>query len=466
VASGALSKNAGGGYAPFHARHFPGLNEFLQTTRSTAMARALGLDFGTTNTVLALADGGNTTHSMRFSSSAGETDSMRTALSFMKDAQLGAQALKVEAGQAAIRQFIDNPGDARFLQSIKTFAASAVFQGTLVFARRHTFEDLMEIFLKRLKVYADGHWPSDVSRLVAGRPVHFAGASPDEKLATDRYNEALTRLGFPEIHYVYEPVAAAYYFAQTLKSDANVLVADFGGGTTDYSLIRFERVAGKLTAKPIGHSGVGIAGDHFDARMIERLVAPEIGKGTFFKSFDKLLEVPSSYYANFSRWNQLSIFKTTREFNDLKSLVRSAVDPDKLELFIDLVEHDEGYPLYQAISATKMALSAAEEAEFNFSPLGKAGRKVVKRADFETWIADDLARIEGALDDVLTKTNTAPADVDKVFLTGGTSFVPAVRRIFTERFDASKIESGGELLSIAHGLALIGESDNAGEWAA
>jgi hypothetical chaperone protein len=430
------------------------------------MSRALGLDFGTTNTVLALSQDGSTTNSMSFTSSAGTTDSMRTALSFMKDAQLGAQALKVEAGQAAIRQFIDNPGDARFLQSIKTFAASPLFQGTLVFARRHSFEDLMEVFLNRLKFYADGAWPSDISRLVAGRPVHFAGANPDPALATERYNAALTRLGFPEIHYVYEPVAAAYYFAQTLKSDANVLVADFGGGTTDYSLIRFERIAGKLKATPIGHSGVGIAGDHFDARMVDQLVAPEIGKGTHFKSFDKLLDVPAGYYANFSRWNQLSIFKTTREFTDLKSLVRSATDPDKLELFIDLVEHDEGYPLYQAISATKMALSAAEEAEFHFSPLGKAGHKTVKRTDFETWIADDLAKIEGALDDVLTKTNTSADQVDKVFLTGGTSFVPAVRKIFTQRFDASKIESGGELLSIAHGLALIGESGDVGEWSA
>ena len=431
------------------------------------MARALGLDFGTTNTVMALAEAGdNQTHSVSFHSSAGETDSMRTALSFMKDAQLGAQALKVEAGQAAIRQFIDNPGDARFLQSIKTFAASALFQGTLIFARRHTFEDLMEVFLKRLQAYAGDGWPADVSRLVAGRPVHFAGASPKAELAIERYNNALSRLGFPEIHYVYEPVAAAYYFAQSLKQDANVLVADFGGGTTDYSLIRFERVAGKLVAKPIGHSGVGIAGDHFDARMIEHLVAPEIGKGTYFKSFDKLLEVPAGYYANFSRWNQLSIFKTSREFNDLKSLVRSALDPDKLELFIDLVEHDEGYPLYQSISATKMALSSAEEAEFNFAPLGKAGHKTVKRVDFETWISPELRQIESALDDVLTKTNTPAEQVDKVFLTGGTSFVPAVRQLFQRRFDASRIESGGELLSIAHGLALIGESDDVAQWAA
>ena len=430
------------------------------------MARALGLDFGTTNTVMALATGGSETQSMRFESSVGITDTMRTALSFMKDPIVGAQALKVEAGQAAIRQFIDNPGDCRFLQSIKTFAASALFQGTLVHARRHTFDDLMEVFLRRLKAYAGDGWPADVSRVITGRPVQFAGASPNPELAVERYNAALTRLGFPEIHYVYEPVAAAYYFAQTLQNDATVLVADFGGGTTDYSLIRFERQAGRLTATPIGHSGVGIAGDHFDSRMIEHLVAPEIGKGSHFKSFDKVLEVPSGYYANFSRWNQLSIFKTTREFNDLKSLVRSALEPEKLELFIDLVEHDEGYPLYQAISATKMALSNDEEAEFHFKPLGAAGRKTVKRADFEQWIAPDLARIEGALDEVLEKTGTAPSAIDKVFLTGGTSFVPAVRQIFTRRFDGDKIESGGEMLSIAHGLALIGESDDIATWAA
>ncbi|MBY5357052.1 Hsp70 family protein [Rhizobium leguminosarum] len=427
------------------------------------MAQALGFDFGTTNTVLAMADGG-ATRSMAFTSTEGAADSMRTALSFMKDAQLGASALKVEAGHAAIRQFIDNPGECRFLQSIKTFAASALFQGTLIFAKRHNFEDLMEVFVRRLRNYAGDNWPSDVSRIVTGRPVHFAGASPDPALATERYNEALSRFGFPEIHYVYEPVAAAFYFAQNLKRDATVLVADFGGGTTDYSLIRFETVAGKLTATPIGHSGVGVAGDHFDYRMIDNIVAPLIGKGSHFKSFDKILEVPSNYYSSFGRWNQLSIFKTTREFEDLKKLVRTSLEPEKLEIFIDLIDHDEGYPLYQAVSATKMALSASEEAPFDFAPLGRGGHRSIKRSDFEGWIADDLARIEGALDDVLDKTETKPAEIDKVFLTGGTSFVPAVRRIFTERFERDRIESGGELLSIAHGLALIGERDDIAQW--
>ncbi|ACP24586.1 molecular chaperone, Hsp70 family [Sinorhizobium fredii NGR234] len=425
------------------------------------MASALGLDFGTTNSVLALAQG-TSTRSLFVEGPAGRFDTTRTALSFLK--QQGHAPLKVEAGQAAIREFIDNPGECRFLQSIKTFAASALFQGTLVFAKRHEFEDLMYRFLARLRDYAGDDWNSALQRLVVGRPVQFAGASPDERLAIERYSRALARFDFPEIHYVYEPVAAAFYFARKLERDATVLVADFGGGTTDYSIIRFESRGGRLIATPIGHSGVGVAGDHFDFRIIDNIIAPLIGKGSLFKSFDKLLEVPSSYYANFGRWNQLSIFKTLKDFAELKKLVRTSLEPEKLEAFVDLVDHDEGYPLYQAVSATKIRLSQEDETEFFFAPLGERSRRSVRRQDFEAWIAPDLARIETALDEVLVTTSTAPAEIDRVFLTGGTSFVPAVRRLFDNRFGQERIESGGELLSIAHGLALIGEREDISAW--
>jgi hypothetical chaperone protein len=427
------------------------------------MATSLGLDFGTTNTVLAVKDGDGT-RSISFDSLAGHADSMRTCLSFMKHGKLGASKLEVEAGAAAIRQFIDNPGECRFLQSIKTFAASALFQGTLIFAKRYEFEDLMETFLKRLAAYAGADWSRDYNRVVVGRPVKFAGSNPDESLALQRYNDALSRFGFPEVHFVYEPVAAAFYFAEQLERDATVLVADFGGGTTDYSIIRFETHTGRLTATPVGHSGVGIAGDQFDFRIIDNVVSPQIGKGSQFRSFDKFLDVPSNYYINFGRWNQLSIFKTLKDFQELKSLVRTATEPERLQTFVDLIDHDEGYPLYQAVSAAKMRLSEAEETEFHFAPLGDKSRRILKRSAFEGWIADDLKAMEKALDEVLAATSLKAADIDKVFLTGGTSFVPAVRRLFENRFSEGKIESGGELLSIAHGLALIGEREDEQNW--
>lgn len=425
---------------------------------------ALGFDFGTTNTVLALKHG-DATQSLTFTSQAEVTDSLRTCLSFMKDKDLGTLALKVEAGAAAIRSFIDNPGECRFLQSIKTFAASPLFQSTIIHARRHEFEDLMEIFTRRMMAYAGDGWPEHVTRVVAGRPVRFAGMNADSALAMQRYRTALSRLGFPEVHFVLEPVAAAFYFAEKLEQDANVLVADFGGGTTDYSIIRFEREAGKIKARPIAHGGVGIAGDMFDFRIIDNVVSPQIGKGGYFRNFGKRLEIPSNYYANFGRWNQLSIFKTLRDYQDLKSLVRQAEEPEKLERFIDLIENDDGYPLYQAVSKTKFALSSAEEAEFAFAPLGPASTRTVARADFEQWIAPDIALMEAALDETLVEANLSANEIGKVFLTGGTSFVPAVRSIFSRRFEANRIEGGGELLSIAHGLALIGERDDTSGWA-
>jgi hypothetical chaperone protein len=179
----------------------------------------------------------------------------------------------------------------------------------------------------------------------------------------------------------------------------------------------------------------------------------------------KTLELPRSLFANFARWNQLSVLKTMDEFRDLKGLVRWCTEPDKIELMIDLIEDDQGYPLYKAISDAKARLSSEEDVELRFPPLGNDFDVRIKRGDFEQWIADDLRRMEKALDGVMSGANIEAKAIDKVFLTGGTSFVPAVRQVFMRRFGSGKIESGDELLSIANGLAMIGERDDAAQWA-
>ena len=149
-------------------------------------------------------------------------------------------------------------------------------------------------------------------RVVIGRPVSFAGASPDEALARERYEAALRAVGFEEIHHVYEPVAAAYFFAQRLNTDATILVADFGGGTSDFSVVNFSVGASGLDYKPLAHAGVGVAGDAFDYRIIDRVVARAFGKGSEFMSWGKILPVPNSYFTRFSRWNELSLMRTSR----------------------------------------------------------------------------------------------------------------------------------------------------------
>jgi hypothetical chaperone protein len=428
------------------------------------MISSLGLDFGTTNTVLAEIRADGSAAPVTFPVDSGVVEALRTALCFWR--QGTNRDLSVEAGPYAIQQFIDHPGECRFIQSFKTFAASPHFQGTYLYGKRYQFEDLLAAFFARVRSYAPTQLEALPKRLVMGRPVAFAGSSPDGSLALRRYDKALRRFGFEEILYVYEPVAAAFFFARNLKRSATVLVADFGGGTTDYSLMRFEVMANGFSAVPLAHGGIGIAGDQFDYRIIENVILPKLGKGTSYTHMGKTLELPQSLFANFARWNLLSVLKASDEFRDLKQLVRWSTEPEKIERLIDLVEDDQGYPLYRTISEAKARLSSEEETEIAFAPLGDDFRVRLTRSAFEKWIAGDLHRIERALDDVLREAHLDEGSVDKVFLTGGTSFVPSVRQLFKTRFGIDRVESGDELLSIANGLAMIGERQDASQWIA
>lgn len=420
----------------------------------------LGLDFGTTNTVLALLDGQGAAEVVRIPVGGREIAAFRSVLAFHEPDRPGGPPA-VEAGPAAVELFSDDPSGTRLIQSFKTFAASKAFRDTDIWGRRWRFEDLLFVLLNRLRAQAGERLAHLPSRVVVGRPVVFAGADPDPALAETRYREALGRFGFTDLSFVYEPVGAAWFWARALKRDATVLVADFGGGTSDFSVVRFARRAGRLGAEPLGHAGVGVAGDAFDYRLIDNVVSPRLGKGGHYSSDGKILPMPNRYYAAFARWNQLALLKHTRDMREIRGLARLALQPEKVGAFVELLEDDHGWRLYQAVTAAKEALSTGEVATFDFRAGSIAIRSDIRRADFERWIAPELAAIAAALDRALARSGVAAGAIDKVFLTGGSSFVPAVRRLFTERFGDERIETGGEFESIATGLALLGAAEPA-----
>jgi len=241
-------------------------------------------------------------------------------------------------------------------------------------------------------------------------------------------------------------------------------VADFGGGTSDFSIVRFAVGKQGLRAIPMARTGVGLAGDRFDFRIIDQVVSPRLGKGSRYKSFDKMLDFPAHYFANFAAWHQLAIMKSGPTLRELRQLARASDKPDELEMLITIIEEDLGYPLYKAVSETKLALSHDEEAQLSFNSAGVAIEARVTRREFERWIEPDLQRIDGAVEAALQQAGLAPHHIDKVFLTGGTSFVPAVRARFAARFGEERLETGDQLLSIAYGLALIGAQEDITPW--
>jgi hypothetical chaperone protein len=428
---------------------------------TAAHAPTIGVDFGTTNTVVSMTHGDDHARLIRFSIDNRELFAFRSALSFHS---VHGERI-VEAGPWAIEAYLEEPLETRFIQSFKTFAASAAFTETRILDKRYQFEDLLAAFLLRLREHAGAQMDDLPPRIIVGRPVTFAGSSPNETLALTRYEAAFQRLGFTDIRYAYEPVGAAFFFARQLKQDATVLVADFGGGTSDFSLVRFERAAdGTLRSTPLSRSGVGLAGDAFDYRIIDQLVSPELGKGSDYRSFSNKLPIPQRYYAAFARWDQLALLRASKDMRDIRALERTAVEPDKIAALIEVLDGNHGYALYRSVSALKEALSSQDEATFRFEAGSVRIEKPVRRADFEGWIAPELGAIETAVAEALDQAGLTEDGVDRVFLTGGSSFVPAVREIFLRRFGAAKIETGGEFESIASGLALIGRETDLELW--
>ena len=427
-----------------------------------AAASALGLDFGTTNSVVALADGRGGTELVTFGD-AGDAV-FRSALCFWEE-ERGWNGIAHEAGPWAIDEYLQSPLDSRFIQSFKSVAASPLFERAMIWGKPFGFEDMGRLFLQRLIAHAGGALDERPRRIIVGRPVEYAGARPDPELARHRYDAMLAAFG-SEIYYVHEPLGAAHSYASRLTEPATILVADFGGGTTDFSIVRVAEPGAPRRCVPLASSGIGIAGDRFDYRIIDRLVLPLLGKGSRYRSFDKLLEIPGGYFTDFGDWSRLAMMRNRRTLDEIRRLQRDAERPDLIDRMIALIEHEQGFPLYDAVGKLKRALSDSEHAQFHFTGGGIEISAEVRRADFEQWIADDLSRIEAAMDQALVRAKILPEQIDRVFLTGGSSLIPAIRAIFDHRFGSERIATGGELTSIAHGLALIGEESDPAEWAA
>src|ERR1700739_4637729 len=249
---------------------------------------------------------------------------------------------------------------------------------------------------------------------MVGRPVRFVGAETeeDQEFSVSRLRAAFSLAGFEHVDFEMEPVAAAYTYESTLDHDELILIGDFGGGTSDFSLLRVGpevRRRGRTPEDLLGNSGVGLAGDAFDARLIRKLASPALGSESEARSLNKLLPaVPAWIYANLERWHYLSFLRTNNVREILRSARIRALEPEKIEALIAIVDEDLGYQLHQAVQELKYELSRSDDAEFRFRGGGMDLRIPVTRAKFESWIADDLEAIESAVDALLHGSGIDP----------------------------------------------------------
>ncbi len=420
---------------------------------------AIGIDFGTTNSAVARVTSGGGVELATFPFEGAFTDAYRSLLYLEQIKERGRNTVKSFTGPEGIGQYLAAETKGRLIQSLKSFLSSRLLESTEIFGKLYTVEELIARILQDLRARAEQQFGIRIDAVVAGRPVRFVGSAndSDDDFAQNRLQQAFQLAGFESGRFEMEPVAAAHYYESTLDHDELILIGDFGGGTSDFSLIRVGPGVRKRGRKPedlLGNAGVGVAGDAFDAKIIRHLVAPALGLGSEMRSFGKTLPVPSWLYAKLERWHYLSFLRARDVMNTLRTIRAQAVEPDKIEALIEVIEEDLGYQLHRAVQRLKAGLSASAAAEFRFSSGSIDLRATVERQAFELWIWEELDKIAVCVDSLLLSANVGAKDVDVVFLTGGSSFVPAVRAIFESRFGRERIRSGNEFTSVARGLAL------------
>jgi hypothetical chaperone protein len=401
----------------------------------------VGIDFGTTNSAIAIAAANGDVRLVELPSTTGAQPYWRTVLYFEPNGELS-------AGAPAIARYLETEGEGRLVQSIKSHLASASFSTTTILGRRWSLEDIVAAYLRKLREAT----PIELGpRCVVGRPVHYWGAQTanDDARAVERMRSALANAGFEEVVFEYEPVGASARYAARLEHEQLIVVADFGGGTTDFSVIR---VGPHEEGSVLATGGIGVSGDAFDARIIDAVIAPALGRGTRFR--DELgaqAPVPAWLYGHLRRWHYLSFLKEESTLRLLQRVSRGAVEPTRVGRLVRVVHDDLGLLLHRAVEGAKVRLSRATSERICLDPIEL--EVAVTRSSLEDWIAEDLAAIEGVLDDVLTRAGVAAGAVDRVFATGGSSLVPLVQARLAARFGADRLEGGDELTSVAWGLA-------------
>jgi hypothetical chaperone protein len=401
----------------------------------------VGIDFGTTNSAVGIASESGDVRLVPLPGPGGSQTHWRTVLFFESGGGLS-------AGAPAIARYLETEGDGRLVQSIKSHLASASFTKTGIMGRRWSLEDMIAAYLRLIR---EASKVDLGTRCVVGRPVRYWGAEDDEddKLALDRMRTALAAAGFDDVIFEYEPVGAAARYAARLTKEELIVVADFGGGTTDFSVVR---VGPGNPGTVLANGGIGVSGDAFDARVIDAVVAPALGRGTRYR--DELggeAPVPAWLYGHLRRWHYLSFLKQESTMRLLERVAHGAIDPVKFDRLVRVVDEDLGLVLHRAVEGAKVRLSGRDEDSVAFDAIDLD--LPITRAGFDSWIADDLTAIDVVLEDVLARAGVEAAAIDRVFATGGSSLVPVVRGRLAGRFGVEKLVGGEELTSVAWGLA-------------
>lgn len=403
-----------------------------------------GLDFGTSNSVISITD--KKTKKEIF------TYSDKSILYFPET-----NDLTYLVGQEAQDMYIKEQMKGRLLKSVKTLLKQDKFLFTWIYGKKVTPEQLSMFIISHLKKKAEEFLGFQITDVTLGRPAIFSEDPQQEALAVKRLLKAAKDAGFINIKLQLEPIAAAFYYESLLDSPKNVLVADFGGGTSDFTVMKLSPENSSKTDRSediIANGGIYIGGDVFDSEIMWHKVTPHLGRGVTYRSYDKDIEVPTAIFHELKRWERSFLLKDSKARRSIDGYYFHSGSNVLLNNLRVLIDNNYTYSLFKSIEQSKMALSVGDQAELTFQREDMQIADVLPLADFNLYISRHIDEIEQKIDHTLEKASMTGDDIDSVFVTGGSSFVQLVRAALYKRFDPKKVHIGDAFNSVAFGLAL------------
>ena len=407
------------------------------------MTAFCGIDFGTSNSTVSLA---GPTGPARLIALEGGHLTLPSAVFWPEDGALS-------FGRAAIADYVEGE-EGRLMRGLKsTLGLGLIDERTAIGGRGVTFREVLSRFIGHLRACLDAE-ATGVTKVVLGRPVHFVDDDPAADAAAEAALAAIARaVGFTEIAFQFEPIAAALRYEEGIAAEELVLIVDIGGGTSDVSLVRVspERArAADRSADILGNGGIRLGGTDFDRSLSLAEVMPHLGHGSTLLAGKTL--IPNHYFLDLATWHRINSLYAPRKVAEVRSLLPDADRPDLVERLVRVVETRAGHALAMEVEAAKIALSGAEAARLMLTPICGGPNPMAARARFEAVLQPALARIAALMDEVLAQAGTRQPGT--VFLTGGSSDLPALRAMVAGLLPGVAIATGDMLGSVGAGLAL------------
>ncbi|MCP4745645.1 MAG: Hsp70 family protein [Desulfobacteraceae bacterium] len=406
-----------------------------------------GLDFGTSNSTISFDDGINIT--LLPVEKSLNTPEIMPSLLYFEDIEK-----KWYFGHDAFIEYKENGGDGRFIQSIKKLLADNMYTGTHIGFKFYSLEKLIELYFREIKKRADKIVQKNVKAITIGRPVYFS-RNLNDGLAEKRLQTAASRAGFEEIDFVLEPLAATYALKKQIAEPTNVFTIDIGGGTTDVSIVSL-MPNGNGSSRILSTHGISVGGIDFTSQIMNNRLLKYFGLGTTYKSiFNQKMPFPKYALRHITDWyNSLKMVHNQQFMSFLKEVKRTTSDPEKIKCLEELVYEKLGLEIFIAIETAKIALSEDMEAYVEYRQNGIDIQELVKRIEFEHYIASYANEISEMMDESLNQGELDYDQMDIVLMVGGSSKIPLLKKIIEDKFPTIPVIQTNIYSSVAYGLSV------------